>query len=141
LRDSGELRKKGTTQAQKTYARHRMPAKHTFGTRIADIKKHCEDDQRPAGTGVAVDVGDTDCTLPVASAYIEKMEAAGKMDMSSGVIGAIVSAVDGAGSVGNNASLMTSKHSDENLTGKDLADKKLAVLGAGKLGGICCAPI
>jgi len=52
------------------------------------------------------------------------------------VIGAIVSAVDGAGSVGNNASLMTSKHSDENLTGKDLADKKLAVLGAGKLGGI-----
>ena len=31
---------------------------------------------------------------------------------------------------------MTSKHSDKNLTGKDLAEKKLAVLGAGKLGGI-----
>jgi 3-methyladenine DNA glycosylase AlkD len=34
-----ELKKKGTTQTQKTYARHGMPAEHTFGTSIADIKK------------------------------------------------------------------------------------------------------
>jgi len=81
-RDSGRIEEKGNDAGPEDVCAHRMPAKHTFGTRIADIKKDCEDDQRPAGTGVAVDVGDTDCTLPVASAYIEKMEAAGRLDMS-----------------------------------------------------------
>ena len=33
-----ELRKKGTAQTQKTYARHGMAPEHTFGTSVADIK-------------------------------------------------------------------------------------------------------
>ena len=33
-----ELKKKGTAQAQKTYARHGMPPEHTFGASIADLK-------------------------------------------------------------------------------------------------------
>ena len=34
-----ELKKKGTAQTQKTYARHGMATEHTFGTSMADIKK------------------------------------------------------------------------------------------------------
>ena len=33
-----ELKKKGTAQTQKTYARHGMAPEHTFGTSVADIK-------------------------------------------------------------------------------------------------------
>ncbi len=33
-----ELKKKGTAQTQKTYARHGMAPEHTFGTNVADIK-------------------------------------------------------------------------------------------------------
>jgi 3-methyladenine DNA glycosylase AlkD len=33
-----ELKKKGSAQTQKTYARHGMAPKHTFGTSVADIK-------------------------------------------------------------------------------------------------------
>ncbi len=34
-----ELKKKGSAQAQKTYARHGMDPEQTFGTSVADIKK------------------------------------------------------------------------------------------------------
>ena len=33
-----DLKKKGTEQTRKTYARHGLPLEHTFGTSVADIK-------------------------------------------------------------------------------------------------------
>jgi hypothetical protein len=47
-------------------------------TYVKPLLKQAKAAAKQIGT-VAVDVGDTDCTIPVANAYIEKMEAAGRI--------------------------------------------------------------
>ena len=47
-----ELKKKGSAQTQKTYARHGMAPEHTFGVSIADLQRIAKTDQRSTVAGL-----------------------------------------------------------------------------------------